>query len=47
VALLLGGDIEGARASFRQAITLLDQLGRPDEARHLHRQAGELVKLEA
>ena len=47
VALLLGGDIEGARASFRQAITLLDQLGRPDEARRLHRQAGELVKLEA
>ena len=47
VALLLGGDIDGARASFRQAITLLDQLGRPDEARHLHRQAGELVKLEA
>ena len=47
VALLLGGDIEGARASFRQAITLLEQLGRPDEARRLHRQAGELVKLEA
>ncbi len=47
VALLLGGDIDGARASFRQAITLLDQLGRPDEARRLHRQAGELVKLEA
>ena len=47
VALLLGGDIEGARASFRQAITLLDQLGRNDEARRLHQQAGELVKLEA
>jgi len=47
VALLLGGDIAGARASFRQAITLLGQLGRNDEARRLHQQAGELVKLEA
>ena len=47
VALLLGGDIEGARASFRQAITLLGAQGRGDEARRLHQQAGELVKLEA
>ena len=46
VALLLGGDIEGARSSFRQAITLLAQLGRHEEARHLHQQAGALVKLE-
>jgi tetratricopeptide (TPR) repeat protein len=47
VALLLGGDIDGARSSFRQAINLLAQLGRSDEARRLHQQAGELVKLEA
>ena len=47
VAQLLGGDIEGARASFRQAITLLGQRGRLDEARHLHQQASALVKLEA
>ncbi|MEY4431228.1 MAG: hypothetical protein RLZZ533_1164, partial [Cyanobacteriota bacterium] len=43
VALLLGGDIDGARASFRQAIILLGQRGRHDEARHLHQQASELV----
>ena len=47
VALLLGGDIDGARSSFRQAINLLAQQGRSDEARRLHQQAGELVKLEA
>ena len=47
VALLLGGDIEGARASFRQAIALLGAQGRSDEARRLQQQAGELVKLEA
>jgi tetratricopeptide (TPR) repeat protein len=47
VALLLGGDIEGARASFRQAIALLGAQGRGDEARRLRQQAGELVKLEA
>ena len=47
VALLLGGDIEGARASFRQAIALLGAQGRGDEARRLQQQAGELVKLEA
>jgi tetratricopeptide (TPR) repeat protein len=47
VALLLGGDIEGARASFRQAIALLGTQGRSEEARRLRQQAGELVKLEA
>jgi tetratricopeptide (TPR) repeat protein len=47
VALLLGGDIEGARASFRQAIALLGAQGRSEEARRLRQQAGELVKLEA
>ena len=47
VALLLGGDIEGARASFRQAIALLGAQGRIEEARRLRQQAGELVKLEA
>ena len=47
MALLLGGDIDGARSSFRQAINLLAQQGRSDEARRLQQQAGELVKLEA
>jgi tetratricopeptide (TPR) repeat protein len=47
VAELLGGDIDGARSSFRQAISLLAQQGRSEEARHLRQQAGELVKLEA
>jgi hypothetical protein len=47
VALLLGGDIEGARNSFRQAIGLLQAQGRDSEASHLRQQAGALVKLEA
>jgi tetratricopeptide (TPR) repeat protein len=47
VALLLGGDIEGARGSFRQAIALLRQQDRTVEAARLQQQAGELVKLEA
>jgi Flp pilus assembly protein TadD len=46
VALLLGGDIEGCRSNFRQAIQLLIQQGRNQEAQRLHKQAGELVKLE-
>ncbi len=47
VALLLGGDIEGCRSNFREAIQLLIQQGRTQEAQRLHKQAGELVKLEA
>ena len=47
VALLLGGDIEGARSSFRQAISLLSQQGRSAEAAQLRQQAGAMVKLEA
>ncbi len=47
VALLLGGDIEGARRGFRRAIDLLESQGRGGEARALTQQAGELVKLDA
>lgn len=47
VALLLGGDIEGARNSFCSAITLLEAQGRSREAQQLRQQAGNLVKLEA
>jgi tetratricopeptide (TPR) repeat protein len=46
VALLLGGDIDGARSSFRQAIELLGQQGRSKEAAQLRQQAGAMVKLE-
>ena len=46
VALLLGGDIDGSRGSFRDAIQLLIDQGRTQEAQRLHKQAGELVKLE-
>jgi tetratricopeptide (TPR) repeat protein len=46
VALLLGGDIDGSRGSFREAIQLLIDQGRTQEAQRLHKQAGELVKLE-
>jgi tetratricopeptide (TPR) repeat protein len=47
VALLLGGDIAGARNGFRRAIALLSAQGRQQDALALQRQAGELVKLEA
>ena len=47
VALLLGGDIEGARAGFRTAIGLLQQQGRPDAARSLRDMASGVVKLDA
>ncbi len=46
VALLLGGDIDGARSSFHQAIALLNQQGRSGEAAQLRQQAGAMVKLE-
>ena len=46
VALLLGGDIDGARSSFRQAISLLHQQGRSSEAEQLRQKAGAMVKLE-
>jgi len=45
VALLLGGDIEGARSAFRTAIALLEAHGRPDDAQALRQQAGGIVKL--
>jgi len=46
VALLLGGDLVGARSGFRRAIELLQQQNRPDEAEALRRQAGTMVKLD-
>jgi len=47
VALLLGGDIDGARQGFRRAIALLNAQGRQQEALALQRQGSELVKLDA
>jgi len=46
VALLLGGDIPGCRAAFRQTIRLLEQQGRPEEARSLAQQAATMVRLD-
>jgi tetratricopeptide (TPR) repeat protein len=46
VALLLGGDIPGCRAAFRQTIRLLEEQGRPEEARALARQAATMVRLD-
>lgn len=46
VALLLGGDIPGCRAAFRQAIALLEGEGRREEARALARQAASMVRLD-
>ncbi len=46
-ALLLGGDIPGAREGFRRAITLLEQQGCGDQARSLAARAGSIVRLEA
>ena len=40
------GDIDGARSSFRQAISLLHQQGRSGEAEQLRQEAGAMVKLE-
>jgi tetratricopeptide (TPR) repeat protein len=45
-ALLLSGDIVGARAGFGRAIALLAEQGRCEEAAELRRRAGGLVKLE-
>ena len=46
VALLLGGDINGARTGFREAIRLLALQGRHEDSRQLQLQAGAMVKLE-
>jgi glycosyltransferase involved in cell wall biosynthesis len=45
-ALLLAGDIEGARQGFGSAIALLEQQGKGAEAAELARRAGAMVKLE-
>jgi len=47
VALLMAGDIGGAREGFRQAIALLRDQGRAAEASALASRAGQLVRLEA
>ena len=46
VALLLSGDVQGARSGFRQAISLLEQQNRQSEAEALRQQAGSMVKLD-
>ena len=45
-ALLLAGDIGGARSGFRRAISLMAQQGRHGEARRLEERAGAMVNLE-
>ena len=46
VALLLSGDVPGARSGFRQAIALLEQQNRQSEAEALRQLAGSMVKLD-
>jgi len=46
VAKLLGGDIDGARSGFRQAIDQLRKQGRPAEAQTLRAQVEGMVKLD-
>lgn len=46
VALLMTGDIPGARQGFRQAIALLQHQGRGEAAADLASRAGELVRLD-
>ena len=46
VALLLGGDIDGARKGFRVAIALLEDQGRPEAAQALYKQVQGMVKLD-
>ena len=46
VARLMGGDIDGARSGFRQAISLLRAQERQGEATALHAQVHGLVKLD-
>ena len=46
VARLMGGDIDGARSGFRQAIALLRAQERQGEATALHAQVHGLVKLD-
>ena len=46
VALLLGGDVDGARKGFHVAITLLEEQGRQEEATALFNQLQGIVKLD-
>jgi Flp pilus assembly protein TadD len=47
VALLMAGDIAGARQGFRTAIALLDAQGRLEDAAALANRAGQLVRLDS
>ena len=42
----MGGDIEGARQGFRNAIARLEHQGRIDDAQSLRQKAGQIVKLD-
>jgi Flp pilus assembly protein TadD len=46
VALLLAGDVFGARSHVREAIALLRAQGRSAEAEDLRHRAGAVMKLE-
>ena len=46
VALLMGGDVDGARKGFHMAIALMEQQGRQDEANALFHQLKGIVKLD-
>ena len=46
VARLMGGDIDGARASFRAAISKLNAQNRTDEAEALQARVSGIVKLD-
>ena len=46
VALLMGGDVEGARKGFHVAIALLEEQGRLDEAKALFSQLKGIIKLD-
>ena len=46
VALLMGGDVDGARKGFHVAIALLEEQGRQDEADALFNQLKGIVKLD-
>jgi len=46
VALLLGGDVDGARKGFHVAIALLEEQGRQEEATALFNQLQGIVKLD-
>ena len=46
VALLMGGDVDGARKGFHVAIALLEEQGRQEEANALFQQLKGIIKLD-